>query len=296
LIDRPCPVCGSEDRKHYANNDWLDYDRCGGCGLIYMNPVIDLESVRDGFCGNDELINEYFDIVSKDQSIVLETAPDPLTDGKLKDIFACKQEGKLLDVGCSFGAFLQKAKFFYDVEGVEINPRTAEYAGRYFKIYKDYLSSLNLPADYDIVTLHQVLYGVPDPVGLLRDIRRVLKDDGILYINTPNADSYAMEIYGGKANHLYGYTSLNVFNFRSLEKLAEKTGFILKSFRTEWLDIYIDDLLVFMEDKENFIHKKNTHVEDYIEHMKAENELQMKLDRDLGCRGNYIVAVLEKNE
>ena len=105
---------------------------------------------------------------------------------------------------------MHKAKHFYEVEGLEVNPHTAAIAEQHFKVHKHFLGELDLKPEYDIVTLHQILYGIPDPVGLLCDIHGVLKEDGLLYINTPNANSYSMALYRGKANHLYGYTTLNV--------------------------------------------------------------------------------------
>lgn len=293
LARRTCPVCGSGTSKFFANNGYLDYERCRECMLVFMNPAIPPDSVRQGFGGDDELLMDYFRIVMKYRSERAEK-PDPATDGKLVDVFRIKQSGNLLDVGCSVGEFLHKAKYFYDVEGVEVNPHTAEVAAQHFKVHRKVLSSLNLGKDYDIVTLHQILYGVPDPVELLRDIHKILRDDGILYINTPNADSHAVRLFQGKASHLYGYTTLNLFNHRSLVSLAEKTGFRLRSFRTEWLDIYLTDLLESYEHPDKFIHKKNIHIEGYEDRIQREDDLHKALNPDLGMHGNYIVAVLEK--
>ena len=129
---------------------------------------------------------------------------------------------------------------------------------------------------------------------MLRDIHGVLKDDGLLYINTPNADSYAMALYRGKANHLYGYTTLNVFNEQSLAALAERTGFEILSFRTEWLDIYLTDLAEFYDHPDRFIHKRNCHLPDYEEKIRQEDAFHQSLNPDFGARGNYMVAVLGK--
>jgi len=293
LARRACPVCDSTRSKFFANNDYLDYEQCNQCSLVFMNPAPVAEAVDSGFQGEDELLMRYFSIISKYKTAIPEK-PNPLQDNKLKDIYVIRSSGRLLDVGCSVGDFLHKAIFFYEVEGVEVNLHTASIAEQHFKVHKRYLSELGLEPNYDIVTLHQILYGVPDPVGLLRDIHGVLKDDGILYINTPNIDSYAVKAFQGKVNHLYGYTSLNVFNYRSLSALAEKTGFRLKTFRTEWLDIYVTDLIEFHEHPERFIHKKNCQISTYEEKIRLEDELHRSLNLDLGKHGNYIVAVLEK--
>lgn len=294
LIRRCCPVCGSLNSVFFANNDYLDYERCNKCTLIYMNPAPSPEIVNKGFQGDDELMMEYLSIIKKYKTNLPKIPSRPGEDSKLKDIYALKPSGKLLDVGCSVGDFLHKAKYFYEVEGVEVNPFSATIAEQHFKIHRHFLGELNLEPVYDIVTLHQILYGIPDPLGLLNDIYKVLKDDGILYVNTPNADSYAMRLYQGKANHLYGYTTLNVFNQHSLAVLANLTGFEMLTFRTEWLDIYLTDLAEFYDHPDRFIHKRNCHLANYEEKMRQEDELHRLLNPELGSRGNYLVAVLRK--
>lgn len=293
LVFRCCPVCGANDSSFYANNNYLDYVQCLGCGLIYMNPAPPPDMVAKGFAGEDELLMEYFRIISRYKTGVSEKT-DPTKDDKLRDIYAYKTSGRLLDVGCSVGDFLHKAKYYYEVEGLEVNPLTAEIAEQNFKVHKRFVGELGLSAEYDIVTLNQILYGIPDPVGLLKDIHGVLKDDGLLYINTPNADSFAMKLFRGKVNHLYGYTTLNVFNRASLNALARRTGFRLVSLRTEWLDIYLTDLCEFLNNPDLFIHKRNSHLSGYEERIKLEDALHKSLKIDLKLGGNYMVALLEK--
>jgi SAM-dependent methyltransferase len=293
LRSRPCPVCGSATISPYAGNGCLDYARCQSCSLIFMNPALPADKLNNGFLGDDEIVMDYFKMISRYKSAV-PPRPDPLTDNKLRDIYSLRPSGRLLDVGCSVGDFLHKAKHFYEVEGLEVNPHTSAEAAKYFTVHRGFLGELKLPKVYDIVTLHQILYGVPDPVGLLKDIYGVLKEDGLLYVNTPNADSYAMKLYGGKCNHLYGYTAQNVFNRASLARLAEKTGFKIISYRTEWLDIYTPDLMVYLSEPAAFIHKRNCQVPDYEAKIKAEDELNARLYPDLGNNGNYLVAVLAK--
>ena len=292
-LKRACPVCGSVDNSFYANNDYFDYVKCKDCSLLFQNPTINPGKINQGFKGEDEILMEYFKIIMKYKTGI-PGKPDPKTDAKLSDIYARKQKGRLLDVGCSVGDFLHKASYFYEVEGVEMNPLTSAIAKKHFTVYQNYLSELNLSQSYDIITLNQILYGVPSPVDLLRDIHRILKNDGVLYVNTPNSDSHAMDFYKGKANHLYGYTTQNVFNEKSLKKLADSTGFEVKSFRTEWLDIYITDILALQGDQNEFIHKRNCHVEGYEEKIEMEDEMQRKMKLNLGSKGNYIVAILEK--
>src|ERR1039457_4207221 len=110
LFTRNCPVCNSDKNTFYANNDHLDYCRCSTCSLVFMNPSIKYDAIQDGFKGADELLMEYFAIAAKPRRPHESHPPDPMTDNKLLDVFKIKQTGRLLDIGCSFGDFLHKAK------------------------------------------------------------------------------------------------------------------------------------------------------------------------------------------
>lgn len=294
LQKRSCPLCKSSDSTWFANNGTLDYEKCKKCSLVFMNPALSAEIINTGFKGNNQLLKDYFRIVQRYQKRPLKPI-NPMKDNQLCDIYQLKRSGSLLDVGCSIGTFLHKAKYFYDVEGLEVNPYTTAVAKKYFQVYTDFLPHLKLPRIYDIVTLHQILYGVPDPVELLREIRKILKNNGILYINSPNADSYAMNLYKGSCNHLYGYTTQYVFNKKSLSKLAAMTGYKIISFRTEWLDIYTPDILQYVTNPLRFIHKRNTDTPNYENIIKVEDKLHSKFYSDLGDKGNYLVAVLLRN-
>jgi SAM-dependent methyltransferase/ribosomal protein S27E len=295
LVNVSCPNCEHDNAKYFVNNDALNYVRCQNCTLVYMNPRPAPIDVNEGFKGQDALLMEYFEIIIHNYDATkIKTIQDPADDLLLSEIYRFKKSGRLLDVGCSVGKFLQKAKKIYAVEGVEINPMTRKVAEVDFRVHADFLDKLNLPQVYDIVTLNQILYGVPSPVNLLKDIANVLKPKGILYINTPNSDSYAVELFKGKANHFYGYTSLNIYNPRALEALAFKTGFRVLSCRTEWLDIYTPDLILFLDEPENFIHKKNFQIPNYNETLLAEDLVRKTTLLDLGMRGNYVSCVMEK--
>ena len=109
---RNCPVCDSVVSEFFANNGFLDYVKCCDCQLVYMNPTPDLSDVQQGFEGDDKLLIDYFDIIAQFRVAPSFDKPDPTVDNKLKDIYGYKTNGKLLDIGCSVGDFLHKAKHF----------------------------------------------------------------------------------------------------------------------------------------------------------------------------------------
>ena len=89
LVERPCPVCGSDNYIFFANNNYLDYVRCMKCSLVFQNPAPDDATVDRGFEGDDEILREYFAIAAKYKADI-PSKPDPNTHAKLRDVFLLK--------------------------------------------------------------------------------------------------------------------------------------------------------------------------------------------------------------
>jgi len=140
---------------------------------------------------------------------------------------------RLLDVGCSSGAFLMSArKVGFDTTGVEPSAEAAETARRAgLNVFTGFLEAARFPdGAFDAATLVEVIEHLRDPRSLLAECRRVLKPGGILLVTTPNAASWTARImksrwdgFGLKA--MGGHISF--FNPRSIEMIAERTGYEL---------------------------------------------------------------------
>lgn len=138
---------------------------------------------------------------------------------------------RLLDVGCSSGAFLGAAvKLGYAAEGVEPAPQaaaTARAAG--LKVHTGLLHEAAIASgSFDAVTLLEVIEHLKEPLPLLQECQRILKPGGILLVGTANADSWQARAFGAHWDYLSiakhgGHISF--FNPASLAKLAAQAGF-----------------------------------------------------------------------
>ncbi len=116
--------------------------------------------------------------------------------------------GKVLDIGCGFGAFVISARRLgLEAVGIEVAPFEVEYAKRRLEqempeldpssVY--YLGDgCNTPfadASFDAVTLWNVLEHVPDGSLLLKEVARVLKQHGKVFLICPNYAAFRCEAH-----------------------------------------------------------------------------------------------------
>lgn len=150
---------------------------------------------------------------------------------------------KLLNVGCSSGAFLDSAKELgfntYGVEPAKNAAQTAINQGHQVKI--GFLEDINYnPHEFDAITLFEVIEHLKDPISLLKEMYRITKPGGIVMISTGNAKSLTVKFlqeqwdYFSIQNH-GGHISF--FNPFSIAKLAKKSGFSVYSILTRNLKL-----------------------------------------------------------
>jgi ubiquinone/menaquinone biosynthesis C-methylase UbiE len=104
-----------------------------------------------------------------------------------------KAGNKILDIGCFFGDYLEFFKNSgVELYGLDIYKNIMEDNARkfpYMKFYTSSVLSMPFPDNYfDVVTLWETIEHVPEGTELdaLKEIRRVMKKDGLLFIGTPN--------------------------------------------------------------------------------------------------------------
>jgi 2-polyprenyl-3-methyl-5-hydroxy-6-metoxy-1,4-benzoquinol methylase len=144
---------------------------------------------------------------------------------------------RVLDIGCGRGLtlwFLQE-KYSADVVGTQISEVAAEYARQSLGLEvltKDLLEQPFQPNQFSVVTMYHVLEHVPNPVGYIIEIGRILEPGGYLLIEVPNWNSWTRQLVG---QFWLGYDvkhHISFFNDASLVEMLKKNGFSLVSHRS----------------------------------------------------------------
>src|SRR6185437_11958409 len=145
---------------------------------------------------------------------------------------------RLLDVGCSSGALLAvAAKLGFSPSGVEIASKAAETAQRAgFEVFCGMLHEARFADEaFDVITAFELIEHLNAPLLLLSECHRILKPEGVLILNTPNAGSWTAGVMrecwdGFNLSSMGGHVSF--FSPRSLANLVGQCGFRVERLET----------------------------------------------------------------
>lgn len=135
---------------------------------------------------------------------------------------------RLLDVGFGSGAFLKIAsEMGWHAEGIDFDPKAVEVA-RARGLNVSCASADELAAQehhYDVITISHVIEHVHAPMALLRNLYRILKPGGLLWLDTPNLSSYGARRFGPDWRGLEPPRHLALFTPQSLIGALTTIGF-----------------------------------------------------------------------
>jgi 2-polyprenyl-3-methyl-5-hydroxy-6-metoxy-1,4-benzoquinol methylase len=141
--------------------------------------------------------------------------------------------GKVLDVGCSSGAFLyQLKKRFpgsYEVLGMDASGPALEYAEtRGVPVVRGEFAEHDLgDTRFDAVSLWAVLEHLVEPGRFLEKTWQVLKSGGLCFVLVPNMQSLAARVLGARYRYIYAQ-HLNYFTRATLLKMLEDRFAVLE--------------------------------------------------------------------
>lgn len=218
-----CPSCSNTENREWGKSNGYTLVRCDSCGLISVFPM-PIETA--------DIYNEtYFASGEEHGYVDYDRDKEPMRRTLESYLERVEQElgrkGKLLDVGCATGYFMDIArKRGWEVEGVEIS----EYATgignlKGLTIHAGILESINLEEkSFDVVTLFDVVEHLMDPKSAIMEVKRLLKKGGIIAVLTPDAGSLWARVLGKRWNMVVPPEHLVLFNRKNFGNLLTSIG------------------------------------------------------------------------
>jgi len=224
-----CPICKNKSKKIWKERQYTVW-KCRNCKTSFLWPIpTNLEEIYNKRYFESWYLPYWNKRKKYFQKIFTEVE---------KNI---KKKGKLLDIGCGVGIFLEVAKEKgWEVYGQEVSSFAIEWCrNKGLKVLDKPLPELNLPENsFDLVSMFDVIAHIREPVEYLNICKKILKPDGYLIVKTPSHSNFLFTFnklfsFTGKTKTLL-HIPAQIFHFSSLEYILEKTGFTpLKTYKLQ---------------------------------------------------------------
>ena len=232
-----CPVCRAASREVVQKNGHPIYE-CHACTFRFvMNHPDDPAALfgADYFSGAE---GEYGDYVADEQP------HRRMARRYLRRLARTGATGgRLLDVGCAAGFFLDEARQAgWDARGVEVSEYAATYAKQTFglDVVRGIFPAVDLgAATYDAVTFFNVIEHLPAPREVEARLAQLVRRGGVVAIETWDWQSLIARKLG-TAWHQYDprYVA-SFFDRRAVESLFQAPSWRIESYRSaaKWISL-----------------------------------------------------------
>jgi 2-polyprenyl-3-methyl-5-hydroxy-6-metoxy-1,4-benzoquinol methylase len=250
-----CYLCGSDQYEEFARVDSFGYPlvyfQCDRCGLVFQssetNQAVDAEFYAETY---RQIYQASTEPTAKDLWVQENRA---LTLVSLLQTLKVQPQERILDIGASTGLLLETFRETFmtatdsetmhtstggEVVGVEPGDAYRAHAeARGLRMYPsvDHLIE-SYPHKFDLISMIHVLEHLPNPVGMLTQIREnLLQGHGILLLEVPNF--YAHDSY--ELAHLACFTP------HTLQQVLRQAGYHVFFFqrhgfpRSSMLNLYL---------------------------------------------------------
>ena len=236
-----CPVCNYPkaapryrlgDRFFESTAEQFDLHHCSSCGLLF------LDEKRLGDLGRFYPSGYWWQANGRGSSLERAYREWVVRHDQLsfvRSVFPRPQQEMLLDIGCGAGTFVKQAlRAGFDARGLEQSEEAVDIAqgeapGR---IVRGEVNELVARGEtFDVLTLFHTLEHMSKPFRLLRNLRRLLRPPGHLFVQVPNRWSLQAKLLGPRwygldcPRHLYNFSEF------SLLHLLGKAGFRIRRVR-----------------------------------------------------------------
>ncbi len=254
-----CPLCGAPRATQLCVERDLALGvpgrfplaRCETCGLLYQNPRVrrdqldrmypadypphardpDLGRVlRDRSPAVRWLLARrlgYAHLDTRDIGVLDRVRARLRRRRVVKNFPPWQGRGRLLDVGCATGRFLQQmAAVGWRVSGIELDPAAAAKARTVTSdvTIGDPAEVTLPPASFDLITAFHVVEHLPDPAAALRRMLDWLAPGGLMIVEVPNIGGWGGTLFGRFWSGLDFPRHLIHFTPATMRGLVERCG------------------------------------------------------------------------
>ena len=225
-----CLVCNSTNiapLAGYYNTKGLV--KCKACSFVFMENIPTLEE-----------LDAHYSTYAYGGSAVLSPITIKSYQQLLDELEPYRNNGRILDVGCGRGWFLEEAKKRgWEVYGTEYSTRAIELCEEKGIAMKagELDASMFEPGYFDVITSFEVIEHINNPHDKMALVAQFLRKGGLFYCTTPNFNSI-LRHYLKADYHVIDYPEhLSYYTRKTLNKVLCQHGFRVKRFRSTGISL-----------------------------------------------------------
>jgi len=235
---RPCPVCGHEAYAALDSfHETYGVVQCEQCTSQYVNPCPSLDALAHYYNHSEcnAQLGEIFRSRVKAGSIIL-TERSAYVAGLIEELVARGKPIRVLEVGCSSGAFLSELKDVLSSKGIADRVELSGVDIDAEAVKRSVDPDLSLHTDsaegfaeknkstFDLVMHFELLEHLIDPLSFMKAVQSMLNEGGYCHFHTPNANGFDNTALGYNdfrplahgifpPMHLQAFTPQNILHF-----------------------------------------------------------------------------------
>lgn len=227
-----CLICGGDRHRVVFTERGSHILRCRDCAHVFSSC-----------CGDPHYTGFWGAEVRDDEHHYWRKARMRMFEDFL-DRYIAGHSGRLLDMGCGLGFFLKRVSAVENWQacGCEISPAAVRYCHEVQRLPAVACSALDEydapDASFDVITMWDVIDHLAQPDPVLRNCQRLLREDGILFIRTPNISIQLPRAKmgrvwrgrGGRQSVLQPHDHMHHYSAASIRRLLGRNGFDLAEF------------------------------------------------------------------
>ena len=236
---KECPICGSENLNSFIStyaqmhtrDEMFNFDQCGNCSLVFLNPRVDLDKIETYYTKNylpyrgSSAWGKYQVMVDNSQQKLDKKRVDLISN-----YMTPNQKTTILDIGCGRPTFLFKFSSMYSSNciGIDFSDKGWRDEKSQFdklKLEVTELEKFNAVKSPDVITMWHYLEHDYAPRATLKKIKSILAPKGLVVIEVPNFESEGRKKFG--TNWAGYHTPRHTFLFSpcTMKKLLQDEGF-----------------------------------------------------------------------
>jgi len=196
-----CPTCERDTTSPAFDHVGFSYVRCRECGCLFVELSI---TDRDVHARYSEAYFESDHSASDDRHGY---ASYRASQASMARSFASRvafirrfvPEGQLLEAGAAYGFFLNASAPHFAGVGIDVSAYAAEIARSEYRapVTQGSIERTEFSdGRFDVVVMWDVIEHLIRPVPALREIRRILKPGGYLFLSTDDASAWLPRLLG----------------------------------------------------------------------------------------------------